>query len=443
MRTHATSYAKLASVVALSRGDVLGTSAVAAGLPFFTTTGSARADATARTAGGVSRGSFSLDRNRLLFHSPLITERFDVVMLADTHLAIDDEREDPFRKYSDRMTGAYRQTRNVMTGNATNPRESFQQTLARAVQDKPALVALVGDILSYPSEAGVEWVSQHIEQAGLPYIYTAGNHDWHYEGMPGSSQQLREAWINRRLSSLYQGADPMMSSRELHGVRFVAIDNSTYEILPEQLRFLQAELATGKPIVLLIHIPLYAPGRTVSYGCGHPDWGASTDPSYRVERRPQWPETGHSKTTFDFHHEVFAADNVLGVLAGHVHRQSLSVINGVPQVTAEMNAAGGWLDLQFAPRPDLHAQSLRMTCTAFPRVEGTGQCDAPRRHPSSTLKANLWKGPLHMPQMQWQRGRLVKALQGDSACWTKRWGVAVPPDLDYHDRLYCRGASSE
>ena len=41
---------------------------------------------------------------------------------------------------------------------------------------------------------------------------------------------------------------------------FVCIDNSTYEILPEQLDFFTAQAKSEFPLILLMHIPLYMPG---------------------------------------------------------------------------------------------------------------------------------------------------------------------------------------
>ena len=40
-----------------------------------------------------------------------------------------------------------------------------------------------------------------------------------------------------RLAPLHQGADPPMSVRAVGDVRVVMLDNSNYEILPEQLEF--------------------------------------------------------------------------------------------------------------------------------------------------------------------------------------------------------------
>ena len=119
-------------------------------------------------------------------------------------------------------------------------------------------MALVGDIVSFPSEAAIDWVMSQLTRQQVPYIYVAGNHDWHYEGMEGSLQQLRATWIERRLKPLYQGQNPLMSSHDVRGVRFLAVDNSNYEILPEQLDFFRTQVATGMPLVLFVHIPLFA-----------------------------------------------------------------------------------------------------------------------------------------------------------------------------------------
>ncbi|MBL9137813.1 MAG: metallophosphoesterase [Verrucomicrobiales bacterium] len=274
---------------------------------------------------------------------------FKVLMIADTHLFTDDARGEAFRPFSGRMAKAYNATKHFKTGQPTHPQEALVQSLALAREERVDLVALVGDIVSFPSEAAVEWVGNRMAECGLPYVYVAGNHDWHYEGMEGSLASLRETWINRRLSPLYQGANPLNYSRVVKGIRFVVIDNSTYEILPEQLRFFREQARQKEPMVLLVHIPLYAPGRGVGFGCGHPDWGAKTDRSYELERRPRWPAEGHTRTTMAFHREVFSTPQLLGVFAGHIHKPSLDVYRGVPQFVADANAMGAYLLMEFVP----------------------------------------------------------------------------------------------
>ena len=295
------------------------------------------------------RGTLSFDNPNVRCFSPAIETSFRLFQIADTHLWRDDARGDSFKPFSARMAKAYNSTRHFQTQAPTNPEESFVAALKLARDSRADLVILNGDIFSFPSEAAIEWARARLDDAALPYVYVAGNHDWHYEGMDGTSDSLREAWIQKRLRPLYQGADPLMSVRRIGGVRLVIIDNSTYEIHPEQRAFYRQQAQTGEPLVLLVHIPLYVPGRAVGFGCGHPEWGARADRNYELERRPRWRESGHTETTMAFHRDVFNTPNLLGIFAGHIHRASSDVYRGVPQIVSDANAMGAYLNIEFQP----------------------------------------------------------------------------------------------
>lgn len=297
----------------------------------------------------ISPAYVTQDENKVSLFSGLIKEPIKLVLAADTHLWRNDVRGDPFRQYSDRMAKAYNQTVHFKTGESTHPEKAFEETVRLAVESGADLLALPGDIFSWPSEAAIEWAYDLLEKAGIPYIYVAGNHDWHYEGMEGNLEELRDTWIEKRLLPLYQGRNPLMAAYDIKGVRFVAIDNSTYQISAEQLEFFRQQAQTDMPLVLLVHIPFYAPGRSVGFGCGHPDWGAATDKNYEIERRPRWPAEGHTPATMDFYYEAFNAPNLLAVFAGHIHRPSFEQINATPQFVADDNASGGFLDIGIFP----------------------------------------------------------------------------------------------
>jgi predicted phosphodiesterase len=302
------------------------------------------------------RGTFALDGDRARFFSPAIREHVRITVIADTHLFLDDERGAPFRAFSTRMARAYNQTTHVRAGGPTNPEACFDEALKEAREQRVDLLVLAGDIFSFPSEAAVEWALQRLQASGVPFVYTAGNHDWHYEGMTGTIEDLRREWTARRLGPLYQGQDPLMAARAVKGVRVVTIDNSTYGIQPAQLDFFRAQAASGMPLLLVMHVPLYAPGRPVGFGCGHPEWGAATDKNADLERRPRWPETGHTAVTMAFHREVFSTPALLGVVAGHLHKPSLDVVDGIPQLVVVANAEGGQLHVECdaARRPAAH-----------------------------------------------------------------------------------------
>lgn len=291
----------------------------------------------------------TIDQQKVFFYAEVINESIKVVHIADTHLFKDDERGIPYQEYSNRMAKAYNQTTHFKTRVKTNPEEAFEQTLAFAKEVNADVITLIGDIFSFPSEAAIEWVISKLKNTGIPYIYTAGNHDWHYEGMEGTLESLRDTWIEKRLLPLYQGNHPLMAAYDIKGIRFLAIDNSTYQINDEQLAFFIEQVTSGMPLVLLVHIPMYAPGKKISFGCGNPNWGAATDRGFKLERRPKWPESGHTQTTLNFHKKVFNAPNLLGIFAGHIHRNSIEMIKGKPQIVTDDNASGGYLDINFLP----------------------------------------------------------------------------------------------
>ena len=233
------------------------------------------------------------------------------MLIGDFHSGLADSREVPYEHYSRRMAQFSKPTM-----------KQLEERFRRAAKEQFDLILLLGDILSFPSEAGVENLAQLIRDSPVPALFIAGNHDWHYEGVPGSDMAQRAEWISKRLAPLYAGRDPLGYSVAANDLKVVMIDNSVYEILPEQLDFLRMELSDGKPVLLGCHIPLYLPvpeRKVTNYGCGHPGWCAASDPYWQIERRERWSENGQSLETFAFWREVFSAENLLGIAAGHTH----------------------------------------------------------------------------------------------------------------------------
>jgi predicted phosphodiesterase len=296
----------------------------------------------------LSKGIFSLDENRLKFYHKDISTGFICFFIADTHLFKDDTRGDSYREFSGRMAKAYNKTKHFQTGKETDPETAFTETLAIAKKENASLLILAGDIFSFPSEAAIDFVLEALGKIGIPYVFTAGNHDWHYEGMGGSSDFLRKTWINKRLLKLYQGENPYYAVTVIHGIRIVTIDNSTYEINQEQLDFFEKQLNFGAPVLLCLHIPIFVQGRNLGFGCGHPEWNGKNDKNFELEKREPWRISGHHIHTLTFHRRIVETPHLIGILAGHIHQTSLDILkNGVPQVVAPANAFGGYLSLHF------------------------------------------------------------------------------------------------
>ena len=60
--------------------------------------------------------------------------------------------------------------------------KAFEEAITYAKESKVDIITLLGDIFSFPSELAIEWVLSKLKAIDIPYIYIAGNHDWHYEG---------------------------------------------------------------------------------------------------------------------------------------------------------------------------------------------------------------------------------------------------------------------
>lgn len=260
-----------------------------------------------------------------------LASQLKIVFGADLHLAEVDARDDEYHDNYKRMA-QYK----------GNP-DALPRMIERARQAD--LFVLGGDILSFPSLANMDLLLNSLKELDKPWVFINGNHDWHFEGLPGTETALRAEWSANRLAPLYQGKNPHASSLDIKGVKLLFLDNGTGEILPEQLEFFRKEIADGKPAILMIHIPLYVPGRGLDFACGHPDWNADHDPHWQIERRPQWPVEGHNKTTLDFCQEVWAAQNLLGIFAGHTHVRSTDFYKGKFQIVAPWGSKGDFLEI--------------------------------------------------------------------------------------------------
>ncbi len=296
--------------------------------------------------------SWNVDDTNITIFTPAITDTVRLFVISDTHLFLADEREEPYKEYSNRMSKAYNTTKHFKTGEATDPMRQLQASMEKARQFRADAIVHMGDLLSFPSECGVEWSRGVLDASGIAWYYISGNHDWHYEGMEGSEESLRGEWTVKRLSALYRGHSPLAYAVDVKGVKLLLIDDSINGMLPWQVDFFNREVADGKPSMLFMHVPLAAAGRTSrGYTIGSHEWGAAIDHNYAI-RRPQWPSDGHQQADYDFRDAVVQAgkDNLLAVCCGHVHVQTCSYLATVPMFTVRDNASGGFYCVTLVPQ---------------------------------------------------------------------------------------------
>jgi len=244
--------------------------------------------------------------------------------ITDAHVS-EGQLEPWERAHAERMHNAFREVRLPVNGSVGRPISVFRELIDLAGTAEAELVALGGDIVNFPHKATSAWTASMLsaslrrqDGATIPYVYTAGNHDWFYEGLSGSQTELRQEWRRTALQPLYDGSAahaPWQShdfgALEVGGILVLTVDNSLHQVTFEQLTFLRTQLLRWLPTVLLLHVPLSVNDSLRPFQgyalCGDPAWGESTDRSWRDERRARWPKEGNSRPTELFLEAVLAA----------------------------------------------------------------------------------------------------------------------------------------
>jgi DNA repair exonuclease SbcCD nuclease subunit len=191
------------------------------------------------------------DKNSFLEKNAQVEDRpVRIMHLTDNHISIDDF--DPPR--TSRMYNAFVQTSDHFTERATSPKDEFVQLLRKARKEKVDLIALGGDLVNYPSPKTVNWILEqlHTEARDIPFVYTAGNHDWHEEGIASDRRYdaARRSQLNATLRPLFdQSASSLLQAgpnagrlygkTSIRGVDVVFVDNSNYQVDEEQQSFLE------------------------------------------------------------------------------------------------------------------------------------------------------------------------------------------------------------
>jgi predicted MPP superfamily phosphohydrolase len=187
---------------------------------------------------------------------PGLKTNLKFMQITDAHISVSVDRETNMMKYAARMHKAYTGAKRHFSQDTNKTTfEYLDDVLQKAKQEHVELLLLTGDIVNFPSAASVEYVCDRLKKTGIPWLYIAGNHDWHYEGLEGSLELLRTTWIEKSLLPLYQGRNPLFYSEAINGINFVGIDDSTGKVSQEQIEFLEEQLKRKEPIILLSHIP--------------------------------------------------------------------------------------------------------------------------------------------------------------------------------------------
>ena len=233
--------------------------------------------------------------------------------VTDSHIALIDDRD---AEHIEACTGACERFE--------SREQIFDQLMEEAEDSSLDLVALTGDIVHFPSQAGVESVVKSIDKVGVPALYTSGNHDWHYPGVEGRGE-LREAWWGA-LAPLHHG-QAAYARHEIGGIQFLLVDDSIYQVNEEQTAFVDTHLANGMPTVLLTHIPLSLPTLREPTLERFDAPILIADPEWGPESRDRWGTGEDLSPTLEFARTLVRTENLVAVFCGHIHFAHADSIN--------------------------------------------------------------------------------------------------------------------
>ena len=195
----------------------------------------------------------------------------------------------------------------------------FLEALARSNELGVDATILTGDITNFPSWAAIDAIAEGVATLSVPYLYTLGNHDWHFPFLEWNDTTRDEYYP--RFAGLIDG-DPRCQVKEIGGVKLIALDNSNYQISVAQMRFLEEQLATGTPCLLFIHIPIFIRSllAPVLERWTYPLMMAATE-GWTEEGRAPKPQMLPKSTTMECQRFLTdgASDNIAAIFCGHIH----------------------------------------------------------------------------------------------------------------------------
>ncbi|MBQ7828053.1 MAG: metallophosphoesterase [Clostridia bacterium] len=167
-------------------------------------------------------------------------------------------------------------------------------------------VFFTGDTVDYPSAANFRRAKKFLDSLGKKCYIVPGNHDAIPEDAP---DDMRQAFYE------LMGDLPEYFAEELDGFDILGFSDGFVKVTDGQVQFLEERLALGRPVIVLLHAPVYTDtAREVVY----PYWGYNW-----MVGDPGMPEEKQTDANFRFRDLLCEhRDQVKAVITGHVHMAS-------------------------------------------------------------------------------------------------------------------------
>ena len=181
-----------------------------------------------------------------------ITERVSVMIpglerpytflhISDTHITHAYENDsDAGKALAEKQAHAWNQA-------GIFPVDAFANVLEYADETKPDAILMAGDVVDYYTESNVRYLGEMLSACKTECLYVPGNHE--YAGNAIFDD------MRATLSPLMKGT-PDFWVRDFGAFVIVGVCDGTYRFTAEQVEKLKAVIAQGKPILMMLHLPI-------------------------------------------------------------------------------------------------------------------------------------------------------------------------------------------
>lgn len=176
-----------------------------------------------------------------------LSKDYEVWFLADSHIIIPDvNATEQVRNYTAERMPVFANDTGISSADV------FKEFINQANVEQPDLILFGGDILDFPSDKNIAFLKEELGKLDVPYLFVMGNHDWTFPWEYMTPEGIEKY---RPLVEEITGMDSYAAMVEWEDIVFLAIDNSSNQIAPEAMSFVEQAYATNKPVVLMQHVP--------------------------------------------------------------------------------------------------------------------------------------------------------------------------------------------
>lgn len=264
--------------------------------------------------------------------------------ITDSHMAAADQRDPDALEHAAHFQALFEER----TPNNVPAQQLFQEALTHSNKINADATLLTGDIIHFPSHAALELIAQGVQSLQNPYLYTLGNHDWHFPHLDWNDD-TRQAHYPR-FNHLTNNT-PTGQVLDLPGLRLITLDNSNYHITPEQLSLLRQQLSTDTPCLLFIHIPIAIPTLIPAVVEVWKEPIVMAAEGWLAAGQKKWRVYDNDESTLACHKLLTEeAQNLVGIFCGHVHFSHADAVHpGCVQYVTKPCFEGGYREIKLRP----------------------------------------------------------------------------------------------